>query len=310
MYINEIAPVKIRGSIGLLFQLGATSSILLSQVFGLPELLGNDKWWPLLLAVCGTFSLFQLATLPFCPESPRYLLTRPNAQKEAERSLRFLRATDSDVSDELAEMSNEAKLEASLAKSSLLGLFTSRALLFPTVISIVLHLSQQYSGINAVFYYSSDILKNSGIENAQYATPVIGAIMVVMTLVSIPLIEMSGRRFLHLLGLGGMFFFSILMTVAFVWQSRVESLKYLSIVSMMLYIVFFALGPGSIPWLIVAELFSQTHRSAAVSLAVLVNWTANVTVGQAFPPLFDVRFLLTFLTLKWHLKDINQIFIP
>jgi SP family facilitated glucose transporter-like MFS transporter 1 len=169
----------------------------------------------------------------------------------------------------------------------MLALFTSRALLFPTLISVVLHLSQQLSGINAVFYYSTDILRKSGIEHAQYATPVIGAIMVVMTLVSIPLIEMSGRRFLHLLGLGGMFLFSILMTIAFVWQSRVDQLKYLSIVSMMLYIVFFALGPGSIPWLIVAELFSQSHRSAAVSLAVLVNWTANVSVGQGFPPLFE-----------------------
>ena len=109
-----------------------------------------------------------------------------------------------------------------------------------------------------------------------------------MTLVSIPLMEKSGRRFLHLLGLGGMFVFSILMTIAFVLQNRYDWLKYLSIVSMMLYIVFFAIGPGSIPWLIVAELFSQGPRSAAVSLAVLVNWSANVAVGQGFPPLFQV----------------------
>ena len=112
--------------------------------------------------------------------------------------------------------------------------------------------------------------------------------MVVMTLVSLPLMEKTGRRFLHLLGLGGMLVFSILMTVAFVLQNTYENLKYCSIVSMMLYIVFFAVGPGSIPWMIVAELFTQFARPAAVSLAVLVNWSANVVVGQAFPPLFDV----------------------
>jgi len=121
--------------------------------------------------------------------------------------------------------------------------------------------------------------------------------MVIMTLVSIPLMEKSGRRFLHLLGLGGMFLFSILMTVAFVLQSKFEWLKYLSVVSMMLYIIFFAIGPGSIPWLIVAELFSQGPRSAAVSLAVLVNWSANVAVGQGFPPLFDVNL---FQFCKYH----------
>ena len=49
MYINELAPVQIRGAVGVLFQLGATSSIMLSQILGLPEILGNEKYWPLLL---------------------------------------------------------------------------------------------------------------------------------------------------------------------------------------------------------------------------------------------------------------------
>ena len=61
---------------------------------------------------------------------------------------------------------------------------------------------------------------------------------------------------------------------------------------MMLFIVFFAIGPGSIPWLIVAELFSQGPRPSAVSLAVLVNWSANCAVGQGFPPLFEVNLNL------------------
>jgi SP family facilitated glucose transporter-like MFS transporter 1 len=58
---------------------------------------------------------------------------------------------------------------------------------------------------------------------------------------------------------------------------------------MIVFIVFFAIGPGSIPWLIVAELFHQAPRPAAISLAVLFNWSANVVVGQAFPPLFEVH---------------------
>jgi SP family facilitated glucose transporter-like MFS transporter 1 len=49
MYINELSPVRIRGAVGVLFQLGATFSIFLSQVLGLPELLGNKDYWALLL---------------------------------------------------------------------------------------------------------------------------------------------------------------------------------------------------------------------------------------------------------------------
>jgi SP family facilitated glucose transporter-like MFS transporter 1 len=69
-----------------------------------------------------------------------------------------------------------------------------------------------------VFYYSTDILKNSGISNVENTTPFIGGTMIVMTLVSIPLMEKSGRRRLHLIGLGGMFSFSILMTITLVLQ--------------------------------------------------------------------------------------------
>jgi MFS family permease len=39
--------------------------------------------------------------------------------------------------------------------------------------------------------------------------------MVIMTLISIPLMDRSGRRTLHLYGLGGMFIFSIFITISF-----------------------------------------------------------------------------------------------
>jgi len=60
-------------------------------------------------------------------------------------------------------------------------------------------------------------------------------------------------------------------------------MSYLSVVSTLSFVVFFAVGPGSIPWMITAELFSQGPRPAAMSLAVLVNWMANFLVGIGFP---------------------------
>jgi hypothetical protein len=118
-----------------------------------------------------------------------------------------------------------------------------KGLLFPTAVAIVLHLSQQLSGINAVFYYSETILRDAGVANAQYTTPFIGLILVGATLISLPLMELKGRRFLHLLGLAGMFAFSLVMTAATVL--KYEWIKYLNVVGMMCYIFFFAIGPGS-----------------------------------------------------------------
>ena len=37
--------------------------------------------------------------------------------------------------------------------------------------------------------------------------------------------------------------------------------------------------------MIVAELFSQGPRPAAISIATLVNWLSNFIVGQIFPPM-------------------------
>ena len=149
MYINELSPVKIRGSIGVLFQLGVTFSIFLSQVLGLPEIFGNEDLWPLLLALTGVFSVFQLMTLPFCPESPRFLLIKQNQKNEAEAIVKNLRNT-SDVKQEIDDMLKEANMEKTIKKFTIFQLFTVKALILPTVISIVLHLSQQLSGINAV----------------------------------------------------------------------------------------------------------------------------------------------------------------
>ena len=122
---------------------------MIFQVFGLPEIFGTDKLWPLLLGFTGLFALFQLATLPFCPESQRYLLIKRGEQDRASQALQWLRGTDN-VQEEIQDMINEANLEKSLQKFSISQLFTTRALLMPTIISIVLHLSQQLSGINAV----------------------------------------------------------------------------------------------------------------------------------------------------------------
>merc|ERR1712021_107257 len=48
-------------------------------------------------------------------------------------------------------------------------------------------------------------------------------------------------------------------------------------------VTFFALGPGSIPWLITGELFTQAPRSSATAIATLVNWSGNLAVGLIFP---------------------------
>lgn len=167
----------------------------------------------------------------------------------------------------------------------MLQLLGSSELRMPLLIALVMQLSQQLSGINAIFYYSTDVFRSAGLDvtQAKYATSAVGGCMVLMTLVSIPLMDRAGRRTLHLTGLGGMFLTSIFLTISLLLKFVYTAFGVASVISVLLFTVFFAIGPGSIPWLITAELFSQGPRPAAISIAVLVNWFTNFLVGLAFP---------------------------
>lgn len=66
-------------------------------------------------------------------------------------------------------------------------------------------------------------------------------------------------------------------------------MKYISVISILLYTLFFGIGPGSIPLMITAELFTQGTRPAAMAVSVLVNWFSNFAVGLTFP-LMKVSF--------------------
>uniref|UniRef100_A0A2A4JK77 Major facilitator superfamily (MFS) profile domain-containing protein n=1 Tax=Heliothis virescens TaxID=7102 RepID=A0A2A4JK77_HELVI len=216
MYISEIAPLNLRGGLGTVNQLAVTVGLLLSQVLGIEQILGTDEGWPILLGLAICPAILQLLLLPACPESPRYLLITRQWEEEARRALRRLRASNQ-VEEDIEEMRAEERAQQAEASISMRELLCSPTLRAPLLIGVVMQLSQQLSGINAVFYYSTSLFTSSGLtdESAKFATMGIGAIMVGMTLVSLPLMDRTGRRTLHLYGLGGMFIFSIFITISF-----------------------------------------------------------------------------------------------
>ncbi len=147
-------------------------------------------------------------------------------------------------------------------------LVRNRSLQRPLVIGIVMQLSQQLSGINAIFYYSTDIFTNAGLTEdvAKYSTIGVGVVMVAMSLVSIMLMDRTGRRTLHLYGLGGMFIASMFLSIVLLFrvclhlknvyfvnflthfifpvQFLYKWMAYMSVFSTLIYVVFFGIGPG------------------------------------------------------------------
>ncbi|KAM8927350.1 solute carrier family 2, facilitated glucose transporter member 1 [Pelodytes ibericus] len=281
MYVGEIAPTSLRGALGTLHQLGVVIGILIAQIFGLEPIMGNASLWPLLLGCIFIPALAQCAALPFCPESPRFLLINRNEEDKAKSALKKLRGT-TDVSTDLQEMKEESRQMMREKKVTILELFRSPLYRQPIFIAIILQLSQQLSGINAVFYYSTRIFEEAKVKQPIYATIGAGIVNTAFTVVSLFVVERAGRRTLHLIGLAGMAGCAVLMTIALVLLVRFIEMSYLSIVAIFGFVAFFEIGPGPIPWFIVAELFSQGPRPAAIAVAGLSNWTSNFIVGMGF----------------------------
>ncbi len=96
-----------------------------------------------------------------------------------------------------------------------------------------------------------------------------------------------------------MFICSILITIALSLNKESAAgdsgVGVFLVASTLLFVAFFGLGPGSVPWMITSELFTQGPRPAAVAVATLVNWAANTLVGFAFDSLARAAGQFAFL---------------
>uniref|UniRef100_A0A2K5PFH3 Major facilitator superfamily (MFS) profile domain-containing protein n=1 Tax=Cebus imitator TaxID=2715852 RepID=A0A2K5PFH3_CEBIM len=261
MYMGEISPTALQGAFGTLNQLGIVVRILVAQVFGLEFILGSEGLWSVLLGFTILTAILQSAALPFCPESPRFLLIN---RKEI---LQWLWDTQ-DVSQDIQEMNDENARMSQEKQVTVLELFR------PIIISIVLQLSQQLSGINA----------DAGVQEPIYATFGAGVANTVFTVVFLFLVERAGRRTLCVIDLGGMAFCPIHTT---------NDCNGMSFVSIRAILVF-------IPWFIVVELFSRGPCPAVMAVVGCCKWTSNFLVGLLLPSaaffIIFTGFLITFLT--------------
>ncbi|CAH1176086.1 unnamed protein product [Phaedon cochleariae] len=296
MYLAEISPMNLRGAVGTVYQLVITISILIAQILGLSGILGTEALWPTLLAMTIVPAIFQIVTLPFCPESPKYLLLSKGSESQAQKALSWLRGTPA-VQEEMEVMKSEYEAVKLVPKVTMRELVTNSALRIPLIISLTVMVAQQLSGINAVMFFSSKIFTMTGLDEDQskFATMAMGGVNVLMTIVSLFLVERAGRKTLLMVGFAGMAVDTTLLTIGLIFAQQSKAVGILCVIFVLVYVVMFATGPGSIPWFLVSELFNQSARPAATSLAVCINWTANFLVGLAFLPLAELMKSYVFI---------------
>ncbi|KAM9799477.1 solute carrier family 2, facilitated glucose transporter member 9 isoform 1-T9 [Syngnathus typhle] len=296
MYLGEISPRYIRGSIGQFNSILICLGVFVGQVLGLPELLGQESRWNYLFSFLALPAVLQLCILPFLPESPRYLLIERRDEAAAKRAFqKFLGKND--VSLELEEVHAEARAQENLHTVSMLQLLKSRAVRWQLITIIVTMASYQLCGLNAIWYYTNGILQEAGFTPniIPYITLSTGGIETFSAIISGLVIERIGRRPLLIFGFCAMAVCFSLLTVFLNFQDRVSWMPYLSYACLLAVIASFCSGPGGIPFILTGELFEQSYRPAAFMIAGIVNWLSNFAVGLLFPFIQEVLGPFAFL---------------
>uniref|UniRef100_A0A8D0YJI2 Major facilitator superfamily (MFS) profile domain-containing protein n=1 Tax=Sus scrofa TaxID=9823 RepID=A0A8D0YJI2_PIG len=139
--------------------------------------------------------------------------------------------------------------------------------------------------LGKIWFYTNSIFEKAGItpEKIPYITLSTGGIEILAAIFSGLVIERLGRRPLLIGGFGLMTLFFGILTATLTLQDHAPWIPYLSILCILAIIAAFCSGPGGIPFILTGELFQQSQRPAAFTVAGTVNWLSNFTVGLLFP---------------------------
>uniref|UniRef100_A0A453PV24 Major facilitator superfamily (MFS) profile domain-containing protein n=1 Tax=Aegilops tauschii subsp. strangulata TaxID=200361 RepID=A0A453PV24_AEGTS len=300
LFLSEIAPTTNRGGLNSLFQLNITVGILFANLVNYGTNRIHPWGWRLSLSLAGfPVVLFTLGAF-FMVDTPNSLIER-GRQEEGKVVLKKIRGTEN-VEPEFNEI-----VEASRIAHDIKNPFRSllqrrnRPLL---MITILLQMFQQLTGINAIMFYAPVLLTTLGFktEASFYSAVITGAVNVLSTFVSMYVVDRVGRRML-LLDVGVQMFLS-LVAMAVVMRARVTDRSdhlghdwaIMVIIIICNFVSFFAWSWGPLGWLSPSKTFLLETRSAGQSISVCTNL------------LFTFVFAQVFLSMLCHLKSFIFVF--
>lgn len=295
MYIGEVAPSRIRGMLvswnqfaiifGQLVVYFVNFLILGSHanpVYDAAGAIANmaDAEWTITtgwrymfgseMVPAGLFALL----ICFVPETPRYLVMVGQDQK----ALSILSHING--SSEAQTILNDIKATITTK--------TERLLTYGWMcifVGIMLSVFQQIVGINAVLYYAPRIFQDMGMQSPMVQTVIMGIVNISFTLVAVFTVEKVGRKPLLIWGSIGMAIGAFGVALTF----GNASLSIVTMLSIMVYSASFMFSWGPICWVLIAEIFPNTIRGAAVAIAVAFQWIFNFLVSSTFVPMFNMH---------------------
>jgi len=287
LFISEVSPKQIRGTLVCCFQLCITLGIFLGYctTYG-TKTYTDSRQWRIPLGLCFAWAILLVVGMLNMPESPRYLVEKHRID-EAKRSI----ARSNKIPEEDPFVYTEVQLiQAGIEREALAGqaswkeLITGKPKIFRRVImGIMLQSLQQLTGDNYFFYYGTTIFQAVGLKDSFQTSIILGIVNFASTFVGIYVIERLGRRLCLLTGSAAMFvcfiIYSLIGTQHLYKQgySNETSNTYKASGNAMifitcLYIFFFASTWAGGVYCIISESYPLRIRSKAMSIATAANW--------------------------------------
>ena len=302
LYLAEIAPERIRGSMISLYQLMLTTGIVVAYLSDTAfSYTGNWRW---MLGVIAIPALILFIGVLFLPNSPRWLAAHGRFN-EAQRVLDRLRSTSEQAKQELEEIRESLQV-----KQTGWALFKSNAHFRRAVwLGMLLQVMQQFTGMNVVMYYAPKIFNIAGFSSTSdqmWGTVIVGLVNMLSTLIAIGLVDRWGRKPMLLtsflvmaLGMGAL---GTLLHLGVETDFR----KYFAIAMLLMFIVGFAMAAGPVVWLLCSEIQPLKGRDFGITASTTTNWVGNMIVGATFLTMLD-----TFGNANtfWFYGGLNLIFI-
>jgi len=291
IYISEISPAKVRGTMVSLYQLAITVGFVLAYIVnwaimenagaeysGFWSVLFSQQMWRGMLGSETFVALLFFAIIFLIPESPRWLMTKGRFDRAAAIFSKLAALEDvSHKEFDAARRSIESEVHSDW--KSLLEPGMLKAVLIGSAIAIL----GQFMGVNAVLYYGPSILTDAGLEDPMLAQVLIGAVNMLTTILAVFIIDKVGRKKLIYYGVTGMII--SLLCIAFYFISSAGN-EYI-LIFFLLYVFCCAISICAVVNVLLSEMYPNRVRGRAMSVAGLALWLGTYLIGQLTPWLLE-----------------------
>lgn len=295
IYISEVSPAKIRGTLVSLYQLAVTAGFLLAYLAnwaidagidpsaaadaGLWSRMFNAEAWRGMLGSETLPALLFLFIIFFIPESPKWLIIK-GKPSEATAVLSRILGSEDEINAEI-EATRSSSGEDKGSWSDLLKPGILVAVLAGCAIAIL----GQFMGVNAVLYYGPKIFSEAGFDNPMFSTVLVGLVNFATTVLAVFIIDRVGRKQLIYWGVSGMIICLIAIGIYFATGGALGNGFMLAF--FLAYVFCCAISISAIVFVLLSEMYPNSIRGRAMSLAGFMLWVGTYLVGQLTPVLLE-----------------------